>query len=90
MSGSIETALAIEAFRKHERARRNFLRSEDELHNAVRMVPSKHMDRYFLSTEIIRLEEEMREARIAKDREAEMWCGGKIIELQQILQERQP
>lgn len=88
MSSNAATDMAIEAFRHHERARRLFYKSEDGVRKALSRVPSDQMDRYFLSTEVIRLEEERKESREVNDAESVIWCSERIAELQRTIRER--
>jgi len=66
---SIHTMLAIEAFRKAERARRNFGKAEAELCKAARLVPPEEKDIYFFTTEIIRLEYDKRDSQANHNQE---------------------
>jgi hypothetical protein len=61
------TSLAIDAFRKQEQARRRLSRAEGEVFKAVRLVPEKDRNLWFLYTELIRLEESEKDSAAAGD-----------------------
>lgn len=78
---NIHTNLAILAFRKAEQKRRQLASAERERDEAVRRMPKDELGLYFLYTEIIRIENDMAQARENRDEETVAWCEKEIARL---------
>lgn len=75
------TSMAIDAYRKQEQARRRLNKAEAEVFKAARRVPSEEMDIWFVYTEIIRFEEDMKTSIENGDKEAVEGTAARLQEL---------
>ena len=62
------TALAVDAYRQQEAARRSLSKAEDRCNRAAKHIPTEEMPLWFLATEIIRFEVDLAFALEVNDR----------------------
>ena len=81
------TAMAVDAFRTQESLRRRLGRAEEDSLAAQRLVPTEEKGVWFLATEVVRAEFELREAEANRDGELAEIVLGQLADLRKKLAE---
>ena len=81
------TGMAIDAFRKEIAAERRLEKAKNESRQAARRMPREELPIWAIATEIIRVEEDQKEAKKNHDTETDDWCAEHLVGMRRQLKE---